>query len=260
MQIATWNVNSLKARLPRVEDWLATHQPDVLCMQETKFADVAFPMLTFEALGYEAAHYGNGQWNGVAIVSRVGLEAVSVGFGPDVEDPYPDDCRLIAATCNGVRVVSVYVPNGRDVASEFYDRKLLWYERLAEWVDEQFSPTDPVAILGDWNVAPEDRDVWDPSAYVGSTHVTDAERAALGRLRAWGMHDAFRLVNDDDGQFTYWDYRGGAFHKGEGMRIDLAYVTSALVPKVVSVVMDRDARKGTKPSDHAPVTMTLAEG
>lgn len=257
MRIATWNVNSLNARLPRVEDWLATRQPEVLCMQETKLADAAFPMLAFETLGYEVAHYGNGRWNGVAIASRVGLDDVTVGFGPDVEDPYADDCRLVAATCNGVRVVSVYVPNGREVATEFYDRKLVWFERLAEWVARHFTPDDRLAILGDWNVAPEDRDVWSPDAFVGSTHVTPEERAALGRLRDWGLIDAFRLVNDDEKQFTYWDYRGGAFHKGEGMRIDLAYLTPALAPLVREVVMDRDARKGTKPSDHAPVTVTL---
>lgn len=257
MRIATWNVNSLKARLPRVEDWLATRQPDVLCMQETKLTDAAFPTLAFETLGYEVAHYGNGRWNGVAIVSKVGIDDVQVGFGERFEDPYADDCRLVAATCNGVRIVSVYVPNGREVATEFYERKLVWFERLGEWVTHHYTPEDKLAILGDWNVAPEDRDVWDPKAFVGSTHVTAEERGALARLRDWGMVDAFRLVNDEDRQFTYWDYRGGAFHKGEGLRIDLAYLTPALAPLVQEVVMDRDARKGEKPSDHAPVTVTL---
>jgi exodeoxyribonuclease-3 len=259
MRIATWNVNSLNARLARVEDWLATRQPDVLCMQETKLTDAKFPHLTFQALGYEVAHYGNSQWNGVAIASKVGLEDVITGFDDDIEDPYRKDCRVISAKCNGVKIVCLYVPNGRELATQYYDDKLTWYGSLPLWMSRHFSRTDDLVAVGDWNVAPEDRDVWKPEAYIGSTHVSAEERAALAGVRDWGLVDAFRLQNDEEKQFTYWDYRGGAFHKGEGMRIDLIYVTESIASRVVDVKMDRDARKGTKPSDHAPVTLEIAD-
>lgn len=258
MNITTWNVNSLKARQHRVEEFLNEVAPDVLCLQETKMADDAWPAMTFQALGYDSAHYGNGRWNGVAILSRVGLTDVTVGFGEGIDDPYPDDCRLITATCGEVRVSSVYVPNGRDVTTEFYERKLAWFASLSTWLASTAEPSDPLAILGDWNVAPEDRDVWNPARMVGSTHVTDAERACLAQLRDWGLADAFRLINDEDGQYTWWDYRGGSFHKGEGLRIDLAYVTESVANRVREVTMHRDFRKGDKPSDHAPLSVTLA--
>lgn len=252
MRIATWNVNSLKARLPRVEEWLQYAAPDVLCLQETKLSDNAFPQLTFSALGYDSVHYGQGQWNGVAILSRVGIEDVSVGFG-ELADPYEGDARLIAATCSGVRVVSVYVPNGREVDSDFYERKLVWFARLREWLAEHHKPSDAVAILGDFNVAPEDRDVWSVKAFAGATHVTARERAALAALREWGLVDTFRSVYDQDRLFSYWDYRRGDFHEGRGMRIDLVYATEPIARAVTWALVDRNARKGQQPSDHAPV-------
>jgi len=258
MRIATWNVNSLKARLPRVEEWLGYAQPDVLCLQETKLADDAFPQLTFSALGYESVHHGQGQWNGVAILSRVGIAEVASGFG-ELVDPYEGDARVIAANCGGVRVVSVYVPNGREVGTEFYERKLLWLDGLRDWLDATAKPSDPVAVLGDFNVAPEDRDVWSVKAFEGSTHVTGPERDAVGRLRDWGMVDAFRAVYSDDRLFTYWDYRRGDFHQHRGMRIDLALVTEPLARRITWALVDRNARKGQGPSDHAPLLVDLED-
>jgi len=258
MRIATWNVNSLKARLPRVEEWLQYAGPDVLCLQETKLADKAFPQLTFSALGYDSVHYGQGQWNGVAILSRVGIEDVTTGFG-DLDDPYVGDARLIAATCGGVRIVSVYVPNGREVDSEFYERKLVWFERLRQWLDANHQPTDKVAVLGDFNVAPEDRDVWSVKAFEGSTHVTKRERDALAQLRDWGMVDTFRAVYPQERIYSYWDYRRGDFHEGRGMRIDLVYATRPVADSVTWALVDRNARKGQQPSDHAPVIVEFGD-
>lgn len=257
MRIATWNVNSLKARLPRVEEWLAYAQPDVLCLQETKLSDEAFPTMAFSALGYESAHHGQGRWNGVAILSRVGLDELDRGFGEQFVDPYEGDARLVAAGCSGIRIVSVYVPNGREVPSEFYDRKLEWLDRLAEWVEGHFTPQDPLVILGDFNVAPEDRDLWNPKAFVGSTHVTEPERAAVRRLVDWGLVDTFRARYEDSGLFSYWDYRGGDFHQGRGMRIDLVLATPPVADQVTWAVVDRSARKGKQPSDHAPVVIDV---
>jgi len=259
MRIATWNVNSLKARLPRVEEWLAYAQPDVLCLQETKLADKSFPAMAFSALGYESVHHGHNQWNGVAILSRVGIEDPTNGFGEGFTDPYADDARMLAATCGGIRVVSVYVPNGREVPSEFYDRKLEWFERLAEWVDATFTPADPLVIMGDFNVAPEDRDVWSMKAFQGATHVTEPERAAVRRLEDWGLVDAFRKVHDQDRLYSYWDYRGGDFHQGRGMRIDLVLASAPVAERVSWALVDRNARKGKQPSDHAPVLVDLTD-
>ena len=180
MRIATWNVNSLKARQERVEEWLGYARPDVLCLQETKLSDDAFPHLSFQALGYDSVHHGQGQWNGVAILSRVGITDVTNGFDDDHVDPYEGDARVIAATCDGVRVVSVYVPNGREVGTEFYDRKLVWLDALHDWLAATQSPDDDVVVLGDFNVAPEDRDLWSPKAFIGATHVTAPERERGG--------------------------------------------------------------------------------
>lgn len=258
MRFATWNVNSLNARLPRVEEWLEYAQPDVLCLQETKLSDDAFPQLTFGALGYEAVHHGHNQWNGVAILSRVGIEDVTTGFDAERVDPYEGDARLLAARCGGVKVVSVYVPNGREVGTEFYDRKLVWLETLHDWLAATASPTEPLAIMGDFNVAPEDRDVWSVKAFEGATHVTPAERAAVARLRDWGLVDAFRALYDGDQLFTYWDYRRGDFHQHRGMRIDLALVTEPLAEALTWAIVDRNARKGKQPSDHAPLVVDVA--
>jgi exodeoxyribonuclease-3 len=258
VRIATWNVNSLKARLGRVEEWLEYARPDVLCLQETKLSDKAFPAMTFSALGYDSVHHGQGQWNGVAILSRVGIEHATAGFG-DLDDPYEGDARLVAATCGGVRVVSVYVPNGREVDTEFYERKLVWLEQLRVWLDTTASPDDALAVLGDFNVAPEDRDVWAMKAFAGSTHITEPERAAVQRLCDWGMVDAFRARYDDDRLFTYWDYRRGDFHQGRGMRIDLVLVTRPLAARLEWALVDRNARKGQQPSDHAPLFIDVAD-
>lgn len=262
MRLATWNVNSLKARLARVEAWLATAQPDVLCLQETKLADEAFPGEVFESLGYASAHHGTGRWNGVAIVSRVGLDDVCAGFHDD--DPSsPGEPRLLAATCGGVRVLSVYVPNGRLVGSQFYEAKLDWLARLRAELEATCDPNGAVAVCGDFNVAPEDRDVWDIGRFAGATHVSEAERAALARVVDWGLRDVVRdHAAGEAGPFTWWDYRGGAFHKGEGMRIDLALLSDPLAALVQRAFVDRDARKkgalSEPPSDHAPVVVDLA--
>jgi exodeoxyribonuclease-3 len=258
MRFTTWNVASLKARMPRVEPWLAAADCDVLCVQETKMTDEAFPADAFAAMGYQSVHHGEGRWNGVAILSRVGVEATTHGFG-GLEDPYEGDARLVSAMCGGVRFIDLYVPNGREVPSEFYDRKLVWFERLAEYLEANHSPDEPLVLLGDFNVAPEDRDVWDITKFNLSTHVTGPERDALARLRAWGLTDAFRAVDDEANGFSFWDYRGGDFHQGRGMRIDLAYVTAPIAARLTAARVDRDARKGEKPSDHAPVIFDLAD-
>jgi exodeoxyribonuclease-3 len=261
VRLVTWNVNSLKARLPRVEAWIAANRPDVLCLQETKSTDAAFPSAAFAGLGYESAHHGNGRWNGVAIVSRVGLDDVQPGFR-DEEPSAVTESRVLAATCAGARIMSVYVPNGRVVGSEFYDAKLAWLGRLRSELDTTCAQDGPVAVCGDFNVAPEDRDVWDVTKFAGATHVTDAERAALASVMAWGLHDVVReLTPDGPGPFSWWDYRGGAFHKGEGMRIDLALLSAPLARRTTAAYVDRDERKkgtgGEVPSDHAPVVVDV---
>jgi exodeoxyribonuclease-3 len=258
VRFATWNVNSLKARLPRVEEWLQYAHPDVLCLQETKLADDSFPQLTFQSLGYDSVHHGPGQWNGVAILSRAGVEDVTSGFDrTELVDPYEGDARLLSAMCGGVRVICVYVPNGRQVGTDFYERKLAWLESLHDWIAATYKPSDPIIMMGDFNVAPEDRDLWSPKAFVGDTHVTEPERAAVARLRDWGFVDAFRALYPQDKLFTYWDYRRGDFHEHRGMRIDLAYVTEPLVDRIRWALVDRFARKGKLPSDHAPLLVDI---
>jgi exodeoxyribonuclease-3 len=249
--VATWNVNSLKARLPRVEDWLATVQPDVVCLQETKMSDSNFPTMTFSTLGYESVHHGEGRWNGVAILSRVGLDDPVAGFD-DGEEPDPD-ARVVWATCDGVRVGSVYVPNGRSLDDDHYQYKLRWLSRLRALLDSKFDPNDDVVVCGDWNIAPEDQDVWSIDAFTDSTHVSTAERAALAQVKAWGLVDVFRERYDADGLFSYWDYRSGDFHQKRGMRIDYVLASAPLAKVSASDLVDRNARKGQKPSDHAPV-------
>ncbi|MGH8976989.1 MAG: exodeoxyribonuclease III [Acidimicrobiia bacterium] len=258
MRIATWNVNSLKARLPRVEEFLSYADVDVLCLQETKVSDSSFPQLQFSTLGYESVHHGQGQWNGVAILSRVGVDDASWGFGDGFVDPYAGDARFLLAKCGGIECASMYVPNGREVGTEFYDRKLVWLGVLRDWLAANRKADDPLIVVGDFNVAPEDRDVWDPKAFVGSTHVTEPERAAVRALCEWGMEDVFRRVYpDSDRLYTYWDYRAGDFHQHRGMRIDLALATPPVAERVRWAVIDRNARKGTGPSDHAPLIVDL---
>jgi exodeoxyribonuclease III len=256
VRIATWNVNSLKARLTRVEEWLAYAEPDVLCLQETKLSDAAFPSMAFAALGYEAVHHGEGQWNGVAILSRVGLVDPAAGFGDGAEG-VAAETRLLAATCDGIRIHSVYVPNGRSLDSEQYPAKLDWLARLRALLDSSADPAQPLAILGDFNIAPDDRDVFDPAKFVGATHVSDPERAALAALEDWGLVDAFRRLYDGDRLYTWWDYRAGDFHNHRGLRIDLVLVTKPLAEGVRWALVDRNARKGKSPSDHAPLLVDI---
>lgn len=251
MLVSTWNVNSLNARMPRVVPWLEEVQPDVLCMQETKMAEDAFPTQAFADLGYESVHHGEGRWNGVAILSKVGLEDPIRGFAEGID---PDtDARLVSATCGGVRIQSVYVPNGREVDHDHYHYKLSWLGRLRQHLEATSNPASPLIVAGDWNIAPEDQDVWDREAFEGSTHVTDRERAALQNVIDWGLVDTFRRDHPGPGLYSYYDYQAGRFHKRQGIRIDFVLSTQALSERCVLDVVDRNGRKGTKPSDHCPV-------
>jgi len=252
MRIATWNVNSLKARLPRVEAWLAECEPDVLCMQETKLADSAFPALTFSAMGYESAHHGEGRWNGVAILSKVGLDAPAAGFAPG-DEIMADEARILSATCGGVRVATVYVPNGRSLDDDQYKYKLEWLARLRLHLDSACDPASDVVVCGDFNIAPDDRDVWDANAVHGATHVSEPEREALAHLEEWGLVDVFRRHFENTGLYSWWDYRAGNFHKHLGMRIDLMLASKPLAERSQWALIDRNARKGQSPSDHAPL-------
>jgi exodeoxyribonuclease-3 len=257
MRIATWNVNSIKQRMPRFLPWLDERQPDVVCLQETKLADDKFGELLGEALaerGYEVAAHGEPSWNGVAILSRAGLEDVVAGIPGGPGFPH-QEARAVSATCGGLRVVSVYVPNGRVPDSEHYEYKLAW---LAALRDTIASPETSV-VCGDVNIAPADEDVFDPDAYVGQTHVTPRERAALAELQAAGLHDVVRDRWPGERVFSYWDYRAGMFHQDLGMRIDLVLAGDRVAERVKAAWIDRQARKGKGPSDHAPVIVDLDE-
>jgi exodeoxyribonuclease III len=256
MKIATWNVNSLTMRLPRVIDWLTSTRPDVLCVQETKVADHLFPHAELAALGYESATHGTGQWNGVAIISSIGLADVRRGFPGEPGFPDPE-ARALVATCGRVRVWSLYVPNGRTVDSPHFTYKLAWLSALREALAADAAAATPLAVCGDFNVAPADIDVWDPAAFVGSTHVTPAERAAVTALLELGLTDVTARSLKGPQPFTYWDYRGGNFHRGLGMRIDLVLLGGALATHIRDAYVDRDARKGKAPSDHAPVVVDI---
>ncbi len=258
MRLITWNVNSLKARWPRVPELLEAHAPDVVCLQETKLAAGAFPHEALAELGYAAVESSEGRWNGVALLVRAGLEIDDV-TSELPGNPVPEEARWIEATVDGVRVASVYVPNGREVASEWYPRKLDFLAAMRERL-ELLVAAGPTVVAGDFNVAPEDQDVWDLAAFPdGSTHVTAPEREAVAALVSLGMVDAQRAVLPEGEAFTWWDYRGGAFHRGHGLRIDLALVSGA---DVSAVSVDRVARRnneaGDKPSDHAPVVVDLS--
>ena len=258
MRIATWNVNSVTARLDRLLAWLETAQPDVLALQELKCADSAFPTMPVQALGYEVATLGTGRWNGVAILSRVGLTDVTLGLTGQPQYEGVDEPRAIAATCGGVRVWGVYVPNGREPGHDHYAYKLEWLAALRDTVgiELEAAPERPLAIIGDFNVAPTDDDVWDISVFAGSTHVTEPERQALADLRAIGLSDVMpRALKGNP--FTFWDYRNGALHRGWGMRIDLVYANAAFASSVTDAYIDRDERKGKGASDHAPVVVDL---
>ena len=276
MRIATWNVNSLKARQEAVDKWLERADPDILLMQETKLADDDAPVMQFKMAGYDLIHHGEGRWNGVAIAAREGLEfdevVTNFGDGPvrdsgagasglEEDDFNPsDEARMLTAVVGGVRFVCLYAPNGRVVGSPFYEGKLKWFERVRRWLDETRSADEPLVLAGDYNVTPAEEDVWDPVKAHGGTHVSEPERGALARLREWGIKDAYRLQEQRGGRFSWWDYRAGMFHRNEGMRIDLLYVTEPVANRVVWAEIDREARKGPPvPSDHAPVVVDLDE-
>jgi exodeoxyribonuclease-3 len=262
VRVATWNVNSLRRRIPRLLPWLQQRAPDVVCLQETKLTDEAFDELLGEELtqrGYAFARHGEGQWNGVAILSRAGLEDVAIGV-PGAPGFPEQQARAIAATCGGVRVHSVYVPNGRVPDSDHYRYKLAWLEALRGALAADPSGAERAAMVcGDMNIAPADLDVFDPAAYIGQTHVTAPERAALAQLQMLGLHDVIRELWPAKRVFTYWDYRAGMFHQDLGMRIDLMLATAPVSERVRSAWVDRAARKGTAPSDHAPVIVDLDE-
>lgn len=263
VRIATWNVNSIGARLPRLLAWLETAAPDVLCLQELKCGVDDFPVDPIAALGYEAAVHGTGRWSGVAVLSRVGIEDVRLGLR-DEPGYQPEDAmfeakepRAIGATCGGVRVWSVYVPNGREVGHPHYEYKLQWLAALRATVADELSPERPFCVLGDFNIAPTDADVYDPAAFVGSTHVTERERAALAELATAGVAEVLPRPLKYDAAFTYWDYRQLCFPKNRGMRIDLVFGDPRFTGAVTDAYVDREARKGTGASDHAPVVVDL---
>jgi exodeoxyribonuclease-3 len=273
MRVATWNVNSVVARLPRLIEWLDLAQPDVVCLQETKVTGEAFPGGEAEARGFQVAAHGDGRWNGVAILSRVGLVDVSRGFrgqpgfaAPPTENGAPlievapvpvVEARALGATCGPVRVWSVYVPNGRTPASPHYAYKLAWLAALRDALAPEVGGPGPFLVTGDFNIAPTDADVFDPAAFVGSTHVTGAERRALTDLRDLGLADVLPRALKYGTPYTYWDYRAGMFHRNQGMRIDLVYANPAAASAVSDAFVDRDARKGRGTSDHAPVVVDL---
>ena len=258
MRVATWNVNSVKRRQPRLLGWLDERRPDVVCLQETKLADDAFDQLLGAELssrGYAVARHGEVQWNGVAILSRTGLDDVLAGVAGAPGFPHAE-ARAVSATCGGIRVHSVYVPNGRVPDSEHYQYKLGWLAALQRMLS---SGPEAAMVCGDMNIAPADIDVFDPDAYVGQTHVTPPERAALAELQALGLRDVVRDRWPTERVFTYWDYRAGMFHQDLGMRIDLILATDGVAGRVKAAWVDRYARKGTGPSDHAPVIVDLDE-
>ncbi|MDI2127321.1 exodeoxyribonuclease III [Yinghuangia seranimata] len=257
MRVATWNINSVGARLPRLLQWLEGAAPDVVCLQELKCAADAFPFEAVQELGYEVAAHGDGRWNGVAILSKVGIDDVVRGLdaGPDYEGV--QETRAISATCGPVRVWSVYVPNGREVAHAHYAYKLEWLAALRTAVVADAAADRPFAVLGDYNVAPTDQDVWDISLFEGATHVSAQERAALAELEKAGLAEVMPRALKYDVPFTFWDYRDLGFPKNKGMRIDLVLGNPAFNAAVTDSYVDREARKGKGTSDHAPVVVDL---
>lgn len=262
MRIATWNVNSMKARMPRLLDWLEQRQPDVLLVQETKSADDGWPALLLEDRGYESAHLGTGRWNGVGVLSRVGLADVTYGLPDQPLFEGALEPRALGVTCAGVRLWCVYAPNGRQVGTAHYDYKLEFLRTLAALAGREMADhAGPYGLLGDFNVAPDDSDVWDIGAFTGSTHVSAAERAAIAELEALGLTDqqprASARTDDTRPPYTFWEMRMLGYQKGRGMRIDLSLANAALVSRTTDVWVDRDARKGQGPSDHAPLVLDL---
>jgi exodeoxyribonuclease-3 len=260
VRLVTWNVNSIKQRLPRLLAMIGRHEPDVVLLQETKVEDAHFPTMELVAAGYECATFGQRAYNGVAILSRVGLKDVRSGFDGD---PAPEQSRVISATAGDLRVTSVYVINGKAVGDPAYETKLAWLAALKGWLETTFDPDDPFVMAGDFNIAPDDRDVWDPDLWRGKNLASEPERSALAAIEGWGLTDlGRRAAGDVPGPFTYWDYTAGAFHKGWGLRIDLVLGTAPAAERLESVAVERVERKPTfgegKPSDHAPVIVTLS--
>jgi exodeoxyribonuclease III len=254
VKLATWNINSIRAREERLLTWLGQVRPDVLCLQETKVEDTGFPTAALKKAGYEVAIYGQRSYNGVAIASTQPLSDVTRGFGDGGDD---DEARTIAATTHGIRVVCVYVPNGQDLASDRYPYKLAWLGRLRGYLDRTAAPDQALALCGDMNVTPDDRDVWSPDKWRNQIHCSEPERAALAQVAGFGLTDAFRHRNGDAKVYSWWDYRGIAFFKDQGLRIDLIYLTQPLAARCTAATIDRNARKGQDASDHAPVVVTM---
>lgn len=261
MKVVTWNVNSIRQRMPRLLAILSRHEPDVVCLQETKVTDAEFPFDELATAGYGALSYGQRAYNGVAVLSRHVLDEVSRGM-PD--DPVPDEARLLAARTGGLAVASVYAVNGKSVGDPAYATKLAWFDAMRVWAMETFAPGEPLVLAGDFNVAPDDRDVHDPELWNGKNLASEPERARIAALEALGLTDLGRAAAGDvTGPFSWWDYRMGAFHRGWGLRIDLLLGSAPVAARLVSVEVDRDERKPTggegKPSDHAPVILTLED-
>ena len=255
MRIATWNVNSLRVRLPQLLEWLAASAPDVVALQETKLTDDAFPADELRAAGYHCVYSGQKTYNGVATLARTELHGALRDI-PGYDDPQR---RVLAASVAGVRVINLYVPNGQSVDSDKYHYKLGWLRALRSWLRQELAAHAQLVVLGDFNIAPEDRDVYDPTAFEGATHVSPLERDALARLHDWGLIDVFRRAHDASSVYSWWDYRAGDFHQGRGLRIDLVLATAPVADRVEWTIIDRNARKGQQPSDHAPVVVDLAE-
>ena len=250
MKIATWNVNSILARLPHVTRWLQSEQPDVLCIQETKCADEKFPTLDFKAVGYDCVIFGQQSYNGVAILSKIGCATVQRGYP---EDDATAHSRLLAADIGGIRVINVYIPNGQVVGSDKYSYKLGWMKRLRDLLDQSYDPTTPVLICGDFNVAPEERDVHDPRLWQNRILFSEPERAALQHIKDWGFTDTFRQHTEEGGHYSWWDYRAGGFRRNLGLRIDHIWVTAPLAARSRATWIDKEPRGWERPSDHAPV-------
>lgn len=255
MKIATWNVNSITVRLPQVLEWIDHNRPDVCCLQETKCVDEKFPADAFKNLGYQVEVFGQRTYNGVAIVSLSPVNDVRRGLPGDETDTH---CRLIAGTVDSIRIVDVYIPNGSEVGSDKYVFKLAWLARLHNFLDRHCDPKQPLVLCGDFNVAPEDRDIHDPVLWDGKIMCSDAERAALKNIREWGLVDVFRIHHEEAGHFSWWDYRAGAFRRNNGLRIDHIWATEILAKKSVNAWIDRIPRALEKPSDHVPVVVELA--
>lgn len=254
MRIATWNVNSVRARLPRLLPWLAAQKPDVVCLQETKCEDHAFPREPIEELGYQVAHFGQKTYNGVAILSRKRIEDVELGLRDGVEDT---ESRVIAATIEDVMLVNVYVVNGQEVGAERYYYKLAWLDRLRALLAQHYTPTEKVVVTGDFNITFDDRDVYDPEGWREKILCSTPEREALARVMDCGFADAFRKFHEDAGHYTWWDFRTAGFKRGQGLRIDHLLMSVPALDACTSVEIDLEARAGEKPSDHAPVIATL---